>query len=210
MSALDCKYSILIKEVRGLFYLFCEPLSLVTEGSDLLLAYAEMKALQQKTLERFEILGIMPPEPFVHSSTQSSVSKQSSFPVKIFMGVGICLILLIGIGLPAVSAINQIKAPLKSIRNKYEMLSNRAYLLKSLGDVANTLKEITPQRKSEIRENLRIIVNEAKPFVDEIRPLLFETQNFESTLSQPLLENGNSERNEKNKVASENVKVENY
>ncbi len=49
---------------------------------------------------------------------------------------------------------------------------------------ADTIKMWTPERKAELRESLRIIVQEVRPFAEELRPF-FDTSRLESTEGSP-------------------------
>jgi hypothetical protein len=43
--------------------------------------------------------------------------------------------------------------------------------------LAAAIKELTPERKETLRENLRVIVKELRPFVAELQPLFKEPDN---------------------------------
>ncbi len=201
VSMTNDSYPVLIKEISGRFYLVCETLNIVTEGADLLSAYTEMRVLQEKTLERFKSMNLVPSPPLNYNLNRPSSEKKHLPSVKILVITAACLLFLMGgIVIPVVSAVNEVAKSFKEVRNKYEMLTDPSVLSKLLVNVANTLKNITPQRKEEIHENLRTIVNEIKPFMDEVRPLLSDNQSSgltaikkEGTLSAPTLENGNPE-----------------
>jgi hypothetical protein len=173
-------YSTIVKEANGFFYTRCERLGIVTKDSDLAVAYAQLQTLRCDTLERLKEMGISPSESsnnVVYTGNHAFVGKQSYSWPKLFI-VGICLI---GVGIPIINMINSAIRPLQGIGAKLESITNPAALSRRVATVANVLKEVTPERKKELHDNLRIIVRELEPFANDVRPLIFETQNSKST-----------------------------
>ncbi len=185
MSHLDNNIFV-VKEVNGIFYTICERFNIVTKDKDLSIAYAELETLRNNMLERFREMGLSLPQqrndecPSSHDKL--SQKRSLSFPTGLIV-IGVCLIFLTGITIPILNAINGVVRPLQDISTRLEFLSfsDPAEISKMFTKVADILKEVTPQRKEELHKNLKTIVNEMEPFVDDIRPLIFETHNSKST-----------------------------
>lgn len=184
MSGIDKNYSVVVKEVNGNFYIICETFNIVTKDNDLSVAYAELKALRNNVLERFREMGLSSPQQrnAEHLSSHGRLlqKRSNSFP-KVLIVVGICLVFLVGISVPILNVVNGVIKPLTGISVKLKSVSNPAALSKMVAHVANILKEVTPERREELHQNLKTIVNELEPFVDDVRPLMLEKQNSKST-----------------------------
>lgn len=183
-------YPSLIKEIDGTFFVICETYNIVTESKDLLAAYEEMKSLRTQAIARFERAKVIPSIPFTvdDPSKVGEPPRKASFlnGMLILSVVTVCLAIIV---LPFVSAINSFARPLRIFSENIRAIGGLSPV-NILVRTAETLKQLTPDRKAEIKQSIKEIVEVLEPMVNEIHPLFNISQ--EKAEDEPLVEPGNT------------------
>ena len=165
---------ILVRELDSRVYLVCKSYNLVVEGTDLSLAYSELKRQRENLIARFNKVGLDPllsNQEFSEISSKYRSKSPSSQVVNqwlpLVMSILFCFILVVlSVTLYKIQSIS--RHYVANFHNKM----NSTYLLNSISDFSNRLKEVTPGKREEIHERLQTFVQELQPFVDDLRPLL--------------------------------------
>ncbi len=182
---LSLQYPTLIRENKEHYFAICETLGLIAEGSDVTSAYEALNALRRQILERFDRLYITAPTPKSSlskylKSSQNSISASRKFA----LGLGISLIFLVLLAAPLLFAVSAAKKAMNRVNTLYTKVTTPANLSETLANVATILKDITPQRKLELHQNLQAIMQELTPFWDDIHDPLIGAED-EGTMSSP-------------------------
>lgn len=174
-------YSVVVKELDGQFYCVCKTLGILTHDIDLAKAFAEMRALQTNLLERFQRVNLTPPLP--SSNEEEGVKKIKKSKQSIVITLVIALLIIVSLMWASISAMNSINFLLSSKESvvKFFNAGKNFRIGTFTTHLASKLQDMNPEKKEEFRENLRIIVKEITPFVDELRPLVAEPQTKEKT-----------------------------
>jgi len=168
----------------GSRYRIVDPqLAITVEDADLAEGYAKLRRLRADVVRSLSNAGIPLPDVFGEPATSApprpraaafSISawkpKQSAFRKLILklvlVGVGIVLGYQLLIA-PILQRIDRVTALIQNV----DPYANTRQASRALAKVADLVQQITPERKKELRQNLRIIVRELRPLTLELTPL---------------------------------------
>lgn len=155
-------YPVQVVERGGRFFLHQPDFGLVVEDADLAAGYARLAAEKKAAAERFLAMGRpdLVPVPGKGDEGRELVRSVLPFAIK----AGLTGVVLVSLVLAAVAGFDH---ALRSLPDRLARgLSSGAHSLRLVS------KQISPERRDEVRADLRTMVGELKPFVDEVRPLL--------------------------------------
>lgn len=184
------EFEAIVRKKGESFYLHIPKWNLLAKGTDLQQTYEKLYEQVDVLDARFREAGLeLKQEPISCISPRASLrSAIEQFLTSIAGILGAGLI----IGLFLFLAINHVGQRLTSTQNVIQeylqTMTSPAELGKTVIDgivnSANTIKLLTPERKTELRNSVRIIVQEIRPFTEELRPL-FSSSGPESTEEFP-------------------------
>lgn len=157
--ALD--YPVQVVERAGRYFLHQPEFGLVVEDADLAGGYARLAAEKRAATERFFAMGRpdLVPLPVGRDDGGTLVRAVLPFAAK----AGLVGLVLVSLTLAVIAGFDH---ALRSLPDRLANgLASGAHSLRLLS------KKISPERRDEVRHDLRTMVTEIKPFLDEVRPL---------------------------------------
>jgi outer membrane murein-binding lipoprotein Lpp len=160
------EYNTILRKIGDMYYLFIPELSLIVEGKDLNETYRRLEQEKEAYFKKAAELGTQDaiPVPASLAMRKRVLSDLGLFFVKAVIVGSIFVAVFIG-SLPLINDI--------FINQRINQLSNDARtLVTQLSTRGNTkLQNMTPEQKARMKENLKEIVAELKPYFDEVRIL---------------------------------------
>lgn len=172
-------YPVIVKQVAGRFFLSCPALGIIIESHDLEAGYSEVQKTKAEVLERYARAGIragLPPTGDAGGAPSEPLSRQlRPFAVKTAVISAIAAVFLVWIVSPVTNAVYNVNTLLRGVMQDPVGIVQRAVtpsqILQAVKHFAVTIQMVTPERKEELRESLRIIATELEPYAAELRPL---------------------------------------
>jgi hypothetical protein len=169
---LNKPYSPLLLKRDGKFYLYQNELSLIVEHENLAATYELLEKEKRSYFEKMIRLGLTNsiPEPAPLSAKNKVFAELGIFFTKTVVA-GLAAVLILLFFIPAFSAL--VRHEIKSIANLNPYGMPFQDLAISLPKQLNEkMGNIAPQKLAEIKKELRGTVQNLKPFLDELYPLL--------------------------------------
>ncbi len=177
---------VIVRKKGESFFLHYPKWQLTVEGTDLNQTYQELCTQIDVLTARFQESGFQ-----LQREQKPDISQPASKPLSMenFLNtmagtLGISLIIGLFLFLAIELLGQRFTNAQNSIQEIFHVMSTPAEWGKTAIDgvvlTASTIDMLTPERKAELRDSLRIIVREVRPFMDELRPL-FDTSRLEST-----------------------------
>mgnify|MGYP001561477685 CR=1 FL=1 len=161
-------YDIILKKKGDQFVLIIPELCCIEENATLEKAYEKLELEKEKYFKEIIEIGS---QAYIREPGAIKHKKSNLFNSLLPFMIKLVIIIVVGVVMMQVAA-----AKLKSSERK---ISKKAQNV--ITDINNKLKKMPPEKKEEIRKELREIVHNVKPFVDEIKKLLdSEENNYES------------------------------
>ena len=169
-------YDFVVRRRGGEFYVFVDELSVISQADDLESAWRDCERKCQSVVEAYARAGVLDRLP---PSTQSrsaghrarvDAASASTGLLGFLARVAIVLVAVFGLmGAGTWMASNALRSAADRFVAKTDGKSFWSKIEQEISRTAN--KSLDPQKEAQIRENLRKIVAQIKPFTDELAPL---------------------------------------
>ncbi|MBM3567561.1 MAG: hypothetical protein FJX46_02260 [Alphaproteobacteria bacterium] len=172
MSQSVPNYAISFRESGGGFVFAIEALGVISKGTTVEEAYANLKQKRDSLVQEFRDLDSIDLLPAPRTTEKTTLSDQPSglkaTALRSLVAAAVIgAVLAIGLGGLVAIARMTFENPFSGIMRP----SQYAVWMDTIGD---GLKRITPERKQQMIEGIRLLATEIKPYAAELRPLLQE------------------------------------
>lgn len=157
-------YDIILRKKGDQFVLFIPELCCIEEDASIEKAYKKLELEKEKYFK--EIIEISS-QSYIREPGAIKYKKSNLFNSLLPFMIKLVIIIVVGVVVMQVAVVK-----LKSSERK---ISKKAQNV--ITDINNKLKKMPPEKKEEIKKELREIVQNVKPFVDEIKVLLDSEEN---------------------------------
>lgn len=165
IKMMNVDYQIIVRKNRKGFFLIVPKLNLIAKGDDIQSAYQNLENEKRNLFKKYIEIGAKDqmPLPLKHSPILF-FTKMAIIVLSIVILMNLAVV---GAKYTYMLARRQVEKELRyfggNIKNKIT--------IDAVKNLAQRLQDTSPESRQELLANLRIIVNELKPFIDELRPL---------------------------------------
>lgn len=186
----DESYQLIVLRKGEQYVVQAPAFGMVRSGDDLSRVEQEIRAAMREALDGYKAAGVEPPA----TSTDADATGQDArsirtFTIKTAIASTAVLLLLLGLGIGMKAAFNGVvrwaEAPLENYQDALEAETTTRLLAGAVAKVADTLDNITPERRVEVMENLHRISISLEPYMAQLRPLLGTSQRPSEDMPKP-------------------------
>jgi len=172
----DENYPLIVLRKDGRYVVQAPAFGLVRAGDDLASTEQDARAAMREALDAYDAAGVAPPE----ASTSTGAGGDSggsvrSFTIKtVIASTAVLLMFLvvgIGVKMAFTSVVRMAEAPFENYQENVASETTSRLLANGVAKVADTLDNVTPERRTEVVENLRRISLSLEPYMAQLRPL---------------------------------------
>ena len=171
-------YPIVVKSCDGRYFAVCPALGLVVEGERVDDIYRTARSQIDEIVGRYERAGLALPsyDANMPSFSVNLTRDVSIFALKAAIAGAIAAAVLVLVSLPLTGALREVSGFTRTAGDKLQATVEQKLKPESISEsvraLAATLQQITPERRAELRESLRVIAIELQPYASELH-LLF-------------------------------------
>jgi hypothetical protein len=172
---MNIDYQIVVRKNKNGFSLIIPELNLIARGDDIESAYQNLENEKKDLFKKYIEIDAKDqiPLPSERSLKQCPVAQKAFFRKMTITGLFIAILvwaLCIGANYTIISLRTHIHQELANFKH----IVKGKISLDTVEKLAQRLRETPPERREELLASLRIIINESKPFVDELKLLFNE------------------------------------
>ena len=186
-DSFDFEHEVVVREKAGIYFMHIRELGLVVRAEDLAAGYAELITEKDRIVSHYRESGFGDDLPGAHEAQPKESLGRETLPflIKTAIVAAVAAGFFIWAGSPITNAVHTLTVSTQNIFDATtakigQMASPKVAgrkVINGTAKLAAAIKELTPERKAELRESLRVIAQELRPFAAEIRPLLNELEN---------------------------------
>lgn len=171
-------FRVLVKQIEGAFVCYIPDLKLIASAPNIEQCYQDVMRQKERLLELYKRSDLLSEIPLPTMGSQQNVSSDLTIRpagkrgLLVVSAAFLLVILIVGPIWKVKNAINGMQHNFQ-VASEYMARPSKLYdpLSRMLHDAAYSASLITPERKVQIRNDLRTLVQALKPFADELRPL---------------------------------------